>query len=373
MGDGQKSTAVLFVRRLTVEHQKHSEVMFTTGYWRQLAGTLRVLGGLVIQEVGDLLSARPPRERDEEKDNAIFRALTAATVEAIRSGQFQFAITLFRQCLDLVRRYEKATSTEVHKGAMAFNVALAYLHANDFPAAMHHLQFAQIETRKTRGDSGWEIFGSDLFRVNFWEGLDRYEEKFQLALYGDFWLTAFGSASATRDWKNLSENSKLLYIVVNAERISYSRLNPEPDMPVSEGFSLAYWNLIADLSRILETEFRHRKLISGKESLLTGVLQKVNGPIAQFGKLANSHFSGHTVGSPADFNTHFSYYHQCVQDQGATRDSRIAAAAVLAGVTRNQVQHQVDRAMVTFTTRRAAVFTADVLLCLCNLDSWAQS
>jgi len=346
--------------------------MFTGGYWRQLDGTLRVLGGLVIQEVGDLLSARPAGPRDEANDNAIFRSLKHATVEAIRRGQFQFAISLFHECFGLTRQYEKESSTEVHKGAMTFNVALAYLHANDFPAAMYYLQLAQVETRRTRGDSGWEIFDFDLFRRNFWEGLDSFEKESPLSLYGEFWLIPFGSTAALDDWRSLSDNSKLLYIVVNAERLSYSRLQPQPGLPVSESFSLAYWNLIADLSRILETEFRHRNLISGREGLLAGVLQKVNGPISDFGRLAVSHHTGHCVNSPTDFNSHFRYYQQSVRDVGATRASRIAAAAVLAGVTRNQVQHQVDRGMVTFVDRTAALFTVDVLVSLCRLDQWVQ-
>jgi hypothetical protein len=346
--------------------------VFTGGYWRQLDGTLRVLGGLVLQEVGDLLSSRPPGPRDEAKDNEIFLSLTQQTVEAIKRGQFQFAISLFHECFGLARQYESEKSTEVHKGAMTFNVALAYLHANDFPAAMYYLQLAQVETRKTRGDSGWGIFDSDLFRRNFWEALDRFEKESPLSLYDELWHTPFGSAAALNDWKGLSDNSRLLYIVVNAERISYSRLRPQPDVPVSESFSLAYWNLIADLSRVLETEFRQRNLISGNEGLLAGVLQKVNGPISNFGRLADSHHTGHCVDSPTDFNAHFSYYQQAVRDVGGARESRIAAAAVLAGVTRNQVQHQVDRGMVTFANRKAAQFTVDVLLSLCRLDQWVQ-
>lgn len=326
----------------------------------------------MTQEVGDLLSSRPPRPRDEAKDNAIFASLTQQTVEAIRRGQLQFAIGLFHECFELARRYETESSTEVHKGAMTFNVALAYLHASDFPAAMHYLQLAQVETRKTRGDSGWGIFESELFRLNFWEALDRFEKESPLSLYDELWQTPFGSAAALNDWKRLSDNSKLLYIVVNGERMSYNRLRSQPDVPVSESFSLAYWNLLADLSRVLETEFRERNLISGEEGLFTGVLQKVNGPISGFRRFVNSHHTGHTVGSPAEFNSHFGYYQQSIADAGETRESRIAAAAVLAGVIRNQVQHQVDRTMVTFVDRRAAQFTVDVLLSLCRLDQWVQ-
>lgn len=347
--------------------------MFSRGYWRQLDGTLRAIGDLVIQEVGGLLRARPPTPRDEAKDNAIFKSLTQQTVEAIRRGQLQFAITLFEECFELARQYESERSTEVHKGAITFNVALAYLHANDLPAAMYYLQLAQVETRKTRGDNGWGIFESDLFRRNFWEGLDRFEKESPLRLYDELWLTPFGSSAALNDWKALSDNSKLLYIVVNAERISYWRLQPQPDLPVSESFSLACWNLIADLSRVIETEFRQRNLIPGTEGLLAGVLQKVTGPITNFRRLADAHHTGHRVASPADFNSHFSYYQQAIRDVGEARESRIAAAAVLAGVTRNQVQHQVDRAMITFADRKAAEFTVEVLLSLCRLDQWVQS
>jgi hypothetical protein len=43
------------------------------------------------------------------------------------------------------------------------------------------------------------------------------------------------------------------------------------------------------------------------------------------------------------------------------------AAACLAGVTRNQVQHHVDKDMIIFKDREAAIFTADVLLCCVGL------
>lgn len=327
----------------------------------------------MVQDVGDLLRSRTPGPRDEEKDNKIFGSLTQLTVDAIQRGQIQFAISLFDECFELARQYESESTTEVHKGAITFNVALAYLHANDFPAAMHYLQLAQVETRKTRGDNGWGIFDSDLFRRNFWEALDRFEQESPLGLYDELWLTPFGSSAALNDWKSLSDSSRLLYIVVNAERISYWRLRPQPDLPVSQSFSLSYWNLIADLSRVLETEFRQRGLISGTEGLLAGVLQKINGPISNFRQLADSHYAGRRVDSPTDFNAHFSYYQQAVRDVGGARGSRIAAAAVLAGVTRNQVQHQVDPAMVTFTDWKAAQFTVDVLLSLCRLDQWVQS
>jgi hypothetical protein len=70
---------------------------------------------------------------------------------AISQKNYQFAIDLFHECFALVRGYEQQANSEIHKGAMTFNVAVAYLRANDFSAAMHYFELAQRETRATTG------------------------------------------------------------------------------------------------------------------------------------------------------------------------------------------------------------------------------
>jgi hypothetical protein len=345
--------------------------MFTRGYWRQLDGTRRVLEGLVIQDVGDRLAARLPGPRNEGADNAIFQALTQDTKAALGRRDYMFAINLFNKCFGLALEYERQAGCEVHKGAMTFNVALAYLGANDFSAAMHYLELAQRETRTTKGDAGWGIYEFELFQHNFWKTLDRYEENSPLTFYFEWWSTAFGSGAAQQDWGHLSEHSKLLYIIVNAERISYSRLEPRPGWPISESFSLAYWNLIADLSRILETELRERNMAA--KGLRAGVLSDINNsPLSGFKTEVTRLHAAEPINTTSDYNQRFPAYHTAITDPTRPRETRIAAAALFAGATRNQVQHQVDKSMVIFTDRESAIFTADVLLSLCCIDRWAK-
>ena len=349
-----------------------ANLMYTQGYWRQLDGIRRVLEGLVVQDVGERLSSRPPGPRDEGADNAIFELLTQATVAANKQGDFLFSINLFNECFGLALEYERQAGCEIHKGAMTFNVAMAYLRANDFSAAMHYLELAQQETRLTRGDDGWGIYEFGLFQHNFWRTLDLYEQKSPLTFYSDWWGTAFGSSAAQQDWASLSRHSRLLYIIVNAERISYSRLAPQSNWPISESFSLSYWNLIADLSRLLETELRERNM--AEHGLRGGVLYDINSsPLSGFKAEVKALHDAEPVNNTTDYNQRFPAYRNAITDPARSRENRIAAAALFAGVTRNQVQHQVDKGMVIFTDRGAAIFTADVLLSMCCIDRWAKS
>jgi tetratricopeptide (TPR) repeat protein len=344
--------------------------MVTDNYWRQLSDTKKLLKDRVTQDVQDALSARPPGPRDEAGDNGVFKSLTQATASAFEQNDLLFAIDLFDKCFALVCQYEQRNNCEVHKGAMTFNVALAYLQVNDFAAAMHYFELAQRETRTTRGEEAWEIYDFGLFQHNFWKTLDLYEQESPLLYHNDFWGIPFSAAEARQVWNSLSEHSRLLYIMVNAERISYRRLMPQPNVPRSESFSLSHWNLIADLSRLIETELGNRGMAAS--GLRASVLTKVNGPLAGFKHEVTALNTKLLVHNSSDYNTHFPAYRIAIADAGRARESRIAAAALFAGVTRNQVQHQVDASMVIFTDRAAATFTADVLLSLCRIDRWAH-
>jgi putative oxidoreductase len=341
-------------------------------HWQLMYGSRNVIGGRVVQDVTEHLEARGNGARNQAADNAVFEPLANATVVAIGQGDYGFAIAMFRECYALAREFENNNACEIHKGAMTFNVAVAYLRANDFAAAMHYFELAQIETQLTTADPGWGIYDSGLFQQNYWNILNLFEQQQPLPLYNTFWGTAFGAAAARDDWGHLSDHSKLLYVMLNAERISYRRLSAEPHMAVSDSFGLAYWNLIADLTRLLETEIRFRGIAGG--GLQAQILYHVlNSPIAGFHGIvqgAGSLNALHPVNSPALFNAHFPAIRTIISDPAETRERRIAAAAYLAGITRNQVQHQVDTTMVLFTDRAAAIFTAEVLLCLCRIDAW---
>lgn len=341
--------------------------MFTAGYWTQLYGIRNVLEGLVTQDVGARLQARAAGPRAEVPDNEIFGALAGASAIAIARGDYQFAIKLFGECFALAKQREGEINSQIHKGAMTFNVAVAYLRSNDFPAAMHYFELAQRETRLIPGNVGWGIYDSELFRRNFWDLLDLYQQQAPLTLYQELWGVPFSAAEARQAWAGLSDHSKLLYIVVTAERISYRRLGPEPDWPVSDSFALSYWNLIADLARLLETELLHHGF---NQNGLRSKILAMGGPIAGFTAAVNALHGQHPVSDPAEFDVHFPPLRTIITDANETQVRRVAAAALLAGVTRNQVQHQVNQGMIIYTDREAAVFTADTLLTLCRLSRW---
>jgi len=341
--------------------------------WQTIYGTQNVVRGRIVEEVRTRLEARGTGPRSQVPDNFVFEPLATASAIAIGRKDYGFAISLFHEGFAIAREFEENNRCETHKGAMAFNVAVAYLRANDFAAAMHYFQLAQIETQQTTSDMGWWIYESHLFQQNFWQILDLYEQQNPLPLYNTFWGVPFGSAAAKHDWTHLTDHSKLLYIIVNAERISFRRLSAQPHMAVSESFGLSYWNLIADLTRLLETEIRNRGIAG--QGLQAQVLHHIlNSPIAGFHGIVQgpgSLSAHHLVNSPVRFNAHFAAIRNIITNATETREKRIAAAAYLAGVARNQVQHQVETTMVIFHDRAAAIFTAQVLLCLCRLDAWA--
>jgi hypothetical protein len=136
-----------------------------------------------------------------------------------------------------------------------------------------------------------------------------------------------------------------------------------------ESVGLSYWNLIADLSRLIETELTDRGINGDglRKKILTGLCAS---PIPGFASYVNNLHRTYPIGSWTDFNTHFSTLKSQISDPADTKEHRIITAAYLAGVTRNQVQHQVEKQMVIFVDREAAAFTVDALLALCRFDGW---
>lgn len=273
-------------------------------YWQAMYGSRNIIRGRVVQDVTERLEDRGNGARNQAADNAVFEPLANATVVAIAQGDYGFAITMFRECNALARQFENNNACEIHKGAMTFNVAVAFLRANDFAAAMHYFELAQAETQETTADLGWGIYDSGLFQQNYWDVLNLYEQEQPLPLYTTFWGTAFGAVAARQDWGNLSDHSKLLYVVLNAERISYRRLSAEPHLAVSDSFGLAYWNLIADLVRLLETELTEDGIIGN--GLWSKIVGGVNhSPIAGFKPAITAISGAHVVKNTPDFNHHF--------------------------------------------------------------------
>ncbi|MBS0207969.1 MAG: hypothetical protein JSS27_03350 [Planctomycetes bacterium] len=346
--------------------------MITKGYWQQIYGAKNIVSGLVIQNVAGNLANRPAGPRQQGSDNEIFGELAAATMIAIARQDYQFAITLFHDCYSIALQYEQANNCEVHKGAMAFNAALAYLRANDFPSAMHYFELAQAETRLTIGEDDWGVYESDIFQSNFWQVVDVYQNQSPLSLYADLWQVPFGSAPARADWTALQPQSKLLYLISNAERIDCRRLKAIPGLPVSQSFGLTHWSLISNLCRLIETELIAKNIVGMglRAKVLNGIVN-AHSPLATFHADVTNLHNNNPVNSPTDFNNQFNAIRNAINDVAAPPERRIAAAAYLAAVTRNQVQHQVADTMVIFSDRAAATFTVDVLLCLCRINGWA--
>jgi hypothetical protein len=338
--------------------------------WTQLYGAQNHIHAMVVQDVTANLVARAPGPRALVPDDAVFAPLATASAIAIARQDYQFAIRLFHETFPLAVAYEQAHNCEIHKGAMTFNVALAYLRANDFPAAMHYFELAQRETQLTTNNPGWGIYQMGLFQQNYWAIIDLYHQQQPLAFYQDFWATPFNAAAAQSDWAALLDDTKLLYIVLNAERISYRRLTAQPGWPISQSFGLSNWNLIADLSRLLETELSNKGM--NQQGLRAKVLHGVNhSPVADFHAEVTALHAAHSVNTTADFIHHFPAYWARITNVALTREQRIAAAAVFAGVIRNQVQHSVDTSLPLFNDRAASTFTSDVLLTLCRHNAWA--
>jgi hypothetical protein len=143
--------------------------------WEQLYGSRTAIKALLHEEIKRRLDCRPCGDRNAGPDDELFAPLAGCTVACLSQRDWQLAIELFEQCFSFALEYEAKNGCEVHKGAMAFNVGIAYFQASDFLAAMHHFELAQIETAKTTGVASWEVFTDDLFKKNFWDNLDQFQ------------------------------------------------------------------------------------------------------------------------------------------------------------------------------------------------------
>lgn len=87
-------------------------------------------------------------------------------------------------------------------------------------------------------------------------------------------------------------------------------------------------------------------------------------------EIANLHAT-RSVNSTKKFNANFQGIRDDIEDTTHPLLKRVSNALYLLYATRNQVQHHVDRRMILFRRPETAMFTVDVFLTLCRLDSWA--
>jgi len=340
-----------------------------SSYWQQMADNRRNIIGRTVQAVEAAIKARKPSP-PVQADDALFGELTNQTVIALGQSDYRLATDLFDPCYRAALAYEAEHGCQIHKGAPCFNVGVAYLRNYDYPAAMHFFELAQKESRVVSGDDAWSVYRNELFERNFWIVIDAAAGSYPLAIYQDLWNTPFNKVAAMGDWDGLSDHSKTLYILANAQRIRYRQLARRSGWDGSDSMALLYWTLAADLGRILETELKHR---TGDTRTLHPLLSN-NFNATPVGNLSAEFVRLHGiygVNSPTTYNAAFPAIRTAIENAGFNRLERVGHTVYLLYATRNQVAHQVDIGMELFTQPESTRFTSDVLLSLCRLRDWA--
>jgi len=326
----------------------------------------------LLERVTGILTTRLAQRGNGPPDRYLDDKLTEVAVwtinELLDARDSELAARIFRECLQSLREFEASCGCLVHKSDLVFFGAWTCLQGEDFAAAFYYLELLEFEHQRTARQTAWHQDVGSLMHAVIWNELELFETR-KLTLFKDLWGVDFRRDEAANDWKALSDKSKTLYMVLLAQWLSYQRLKPLPDGTESKSFGLAYWRLIADLCRLLETEIRSRGF-QGK-GLNDFVTRKIRGPVQNFHNRVQS-LIRFSIKTPTQFNTHFPSLRAIIENQSRNEnwEDRIAAAAYLAGVTRNQVQHQVENSMIIFGDRNAAIFVADVLICLCRLNRW---
>ena len=152
-----------------------------------------------------------------------------------------------------------------------------------------------------------------------------------------------------------------------ANRLSFSPL-------ADRCLKLAYWNLSADVARLVETEARNRSTSKDAKTLLAMLSQGFKtvglGDLSKY--VQNLHDNIFKVKEGATYNAHFKTIMGIVRDATRPRMDRIGHAVYLLGATRNQVAHSVDQSLILYQDISAAQDVTDLLFALANLDGWAK-
>lgn len=342
--------------------------------WQVYFDRQNTIIGRVCNEVEENLRRRGKGPRVSSDDN-VFGPLTEATVIAVGKQDYRLAIELFNRVFEVVGRYEDPPDYELHKGAPTFNVGVAYLRNFDFRSAMHYFQVAEDETNLTRPGENLDIYRDDLFDRNFWATVAAAATAYPNQHYVELWGRPLNAAAGKADWSKLTSNSKLLYIITTAERIRYRQLaDLAPRCSDSESLKLAYWNLAADVARLVETEARHRSTSKDAKTLLAMLSQGFKavrlGDLSKY--VQNLHDHEFKVKNGPSYDAHFKTIMSIVRDASRPELERVGHAVYLLGVTRNQVAHSVDETLILYRDVSAARDVTDLLFALANLDGWAK-
>lgn len=190
------------------------------GVWGQLTVNRTAISLVTEEAVDGLLANRPRTGRNQADDNNRLAPLSSAINQAIANGDLSLAARVFRENYPKILAYEAANPPcEIHKGALAFDVARAYLQSWDFFAAMHYFELAQHETQITTADPNFSIYTFALFENNFWDAVHANAAAHPIPIYQEFWGVTYNKQSALQDYADLSPEIKLAYIIATAERV----------------------------------------------------------------------------------------------------------------------------------------------------------
>lgn len=329
----------------------------------------------IINDTIALIDSREPGPRNQGPDDAIFGPANNGIFLAISYRDLTMARQIFTECYEHALQYEKVNKCRMHKGSITFNIGIAYLRCYDFTGALHYFELAEEETRLTSGHKDWNIFlNPQLFDPNFWDTLDVAEKKHPLTIHQDLWGKPYSKDTGKKAWRKLSGNSKLLYIISAARRIHLRQLETGSGWGQSHSLKVGYWNLTADLSRLLETEVYRRADVSPKPWQLKSLLKQgftstVRGDLST---LIDGYMSARNIHNTATYNAHYADIKKDILNTALSKRERVAHAAHLLYATRNQVQHHVDRRLILYKSIEEAKFTSDVMISLCRLSAWAK-
>lgn len=338
--------------------------------WQQLSAAKAGVIQRVSQDIAGKLQGRNPTGRNQQQDDTLFGAANTAIALSIAQAEYLLARAVFDETFGQALEYEAQHGSKIHKGSITFNVAVAYLRNHQYPHAMHYFEFAQEETRATTGMTNWNIYTDDLFTANYWTTVDQANTAFPLNLYADFWRVDYNLNEAKADWVGLPNDVRISYIVANARRIRNRQLGEKPGGLNSEGLCLDSWELIADLARTLEGALTCKGVVGG--GLRDMVVNRVPaGPLGDIKPEADAaNRTPNKIHDWNSFNNHYPALEAVVQDTTKPILTRVAHAALIAGVVRNQIQHGIEKRCHLFSDRAMALFVIDVLMSLCRLREW---
>ena len=341
--------------------------------WGQFRLNRHAIRLVTEESLKDTLANRLPDGRDQAADNRVVIPLSDAIIRATAQGDYRLAAELFREGYAQILGYESEHKCEVHKGALAFDVARAYLQSWDFFAAMHYFELAQHETRLTDANPTFSIYDFGLFEKNFWDTLHIDTTKHPIPVYQEFWGTPYAKASALEDYGALSDDSKLAYIVASAVRIRLQHIADHSGWEGSDALRLGYWALAADLARLIEVEAKIRSSVKQDTlfaCLLQGFNNTVHGKVSSELNRLHGKYDIAQNRAIANYEKHFDAILREIRDNTKPRFDRLCHALYLLGVTRNQVAHRLDKSTKLFKQLDDARYLADLFLALCRVDDW---